>query len=63
MNSPVAFSTTILLGLLWVNVDVTVLAEEFGEHGFSWRNILAEDAVTEFVGASHCQSMLVMPLR
>jgi len=51
--APIAFSTTILLSLLWVNVDVTVLAEEFGEHGFSWRSILAEDAVTEFVGASH----------
>jgi len=51
--APVTFSTTILLSLLWVNVDVTVLAEEFREHGFSWLSVLAVDAVTEFVGASH----------
>lgn len=54
-NSPVTFSSTVLLGLLWVDVDVAMLAEELWEHWLSRLLILlAVDAVTELVGASHC---------
>lgn len=51
--APVAFSAAVLLGLLWVNIDMTMLAKVFGEHGFSRLVLFSVNAVTEFVGASH----------
>lgn len=54
-NSPVAFASTILLGLFWINVDVAMLAEELWEHWLSRLLVLlAVNAFTEFVGAGHC---------
>jgi hypothetical protein len=60
---PIPFSTTVLLGLFWVNVNMAVLAEEFRKHGFGGLVLLAVNTVTEFVGASHCWMMLATPLR
>lgn len=60
---PVSFSSAILLGFLWVDVDVTMLAEELWKHWLSRLLVLVPvNAITEFVRASHCQKMLVMTL-
>jgi hypothetical protein len=54
-NLPIAFSTAVLLSLLWINIDMAVFGKVFGEHRFNGQVLLAAvDAVTEFVGASHC---------
>jgi len=54
--APVALSSAVLLGLLWVSVEASVLAEELGKIvavGFLLEGSFAVDAVGELVGASH----------
>ena len=61
VNEPIAFSSTLLLGLLWISSNVAGFGEVAGKVSFWLRGTVSKaDVVTviEFVGTSHCSNML-----
>lgn len=60
LNVPIAFPSSVLLGLIWISIDRAGLCEELGDQTLLLAVVVARVVtVTKLVGSSHCRKYKV----